>query len=290
MANSQWKMEWTLDDSWILITAVCSAASCAMVGSFLVLRRQSMAGDALGHSLLPGLVLGYLIAPEAGYSVYFMFAILVALAALYAIEWFKNFLGLGSDAAIGIVYTAFFSLGVILVSNFAGNVHLDLDAVLMGELLFIPFNTVSILGFAIPQATGVLFLVMMGCLLFLFLTKRILYGSILDREFYALNFSKRKLIEVLSIVLTAIVVVASFEAVGSILVVAFLAGGPAVSLLMVNSVPKYIAISVLYSVLAASGGLVVAYLLGSHPASSMAAVSGVGFLAVFLLRTKLFLV
>lgn len=269
--------EWTSDDAWIWLTAGLTALSCSITGAYLVLNRRSMAGDALGHSILPGLVLGYLVFPGESFAVYFLSAALVGLLALYLIDAYSTYFHLSNDAAIGVIYTAFFAMGVILITRFAGNVHLDLDAVLMGELLFVPLDTVEIAGTGFPRATFNLLCVNVVLCCFGLLFAKPLLVEILDPTIYQLYQPGKRWLNFASTLLTAVVIVACFEAVGSILVLGFLATGPAFALPYSQRIPTYILLSVLFTLLGSGLGLAMAYRFNWPLASSMAFITGTLF-------------
>ena len=128
-----------------LIAAVTSAA-CALPGVFLVLRRMSLMSDAISHSLLPGIVLGFFIAGHVDSPLLILGASLMGVVTVSFTELLKRSRLLKEDAAIGSVFPVLFSIGVILVSKFAANVHLDTDAVLLGELAFAPFDRFVVAG------------------------------------------------------------------------------------------------------------------------------------------------
>src|SRR5690606_18238840 len=116
-------------NEWIILaTGLLAAVSCAIVGSFLLLRKMAMIGDAISHAVLPGIVIAFLLSGSRD-SFWMMFAAsAVGLLAVFLIQWFHR-QGVQSDASIGVIFTAMFSIGVVLVSLFADQVDLDLDCV-----------------------------------------------------------------------------------------------------------------------------------------------------------------
>lgn len=139
-----------------------SGRGCSIVGCFLVLRKMAMIGDAISHAVLPGIVIAFLISGSRD-SVWMMFgAAVLGLLTVYLIQLFQQS-GLQSDAAIGVVFTTLFAIGVLLISVFASNAHLDMDHVLYGEIAYVPWNTLEIAGFDVgPRAvwiTGAMLLI-----------------------------------------------------------------------------------------------------------------------------------
>ena len=132
----------------VMITAV----SCALLGVFLVLKNMAMVADALSHTVLLGIVLGYFIAGDLDSPILFVGAALFGVMTVYAIEYVVNKFAIQSDAATGLVFTLLFALAIILISKYARNVHLDVDVVLSGEVVFATLNTMEIFGIQVPIA------------------------------------------------------------------------------------------------------------------------------------------
>ena len=109
---------------------------CGVLGCFIVLRNMSLIGDALSHAILPGVVFAFML---VGYSAlgFFTGAVLAGLLAAVGITWIQRNVNTKNDAAIGIVFTAMFSLGVMGISWISRNegVHLDLKDFLFGNVL-----------------------------------------------------------------------------------------------------------------------------------------------------------
>jgi len=147
----------------IQLIAVIVAVACALPGVFLVLRRMALMSDAISHAILLGIVLAFFLVHDLASPLLILAAALTGVLTVTLVELLHNTRKLKQDAAIGIVFPLLFSLGVILISRFAGNVHLDVDSVLLGELAFAPFDRLSVAGLDIgPKAAWV-----MGGILFL---------------------------------------------------------------------------------------------------------------------------
>ena len=127
--------------SWsILVVGLLVAANGGLVGSMLMLRRLSMISDAVVHSVLPGLVVAYLLAGERSSWVMIAGSLVASGLALLAIEWVRKGLQMKVDAAIGVVFTTMFASGIVLISLFASQVEIDADCVLFGQLAFVPLD------------------------------------------------------------------------------------------------------------------------------------------------------
>ena len=137
----------------IILIAAVVAASCALIGSFLVLRRMALMSDAISHAILFGIVLMFFVVESTTSPLLVLAATLTGLLTVALVEALTRTQLVKEDAAIGLVFPLLFSIGVILISRYAANVHLDVDAVLLGELAFAPFNRLIVAGIDIgPQA------------------------------------------------------------------------------------------------------------------------------------------
>lgn len=116
----------------VQLIAVVIAAACALPGVFLVLRRMAMMSDAISHTILFGIVLGYFLTRDLDSPLLFVGAVLTGVLTVSLVEVLNRTGRIKEDAAIGLVFPVLFSIAVILISRYASNVHLDTDAVLLG--------------------------------------------------------------------------------------------------------------------------------------------------------------
>ena len=135
--------------------------SCGLIGYYLVLRRMSLVGDAISHSVLPGIAVAFLVSHSRDPWIMSIGAIAAGVLTTFLIENIHGRSRIKQDAAIGITFTTLFAIGVIIITVFAGKVDLDQECVLYGEITFIPFfDYVSLFGRAIaPQPVFVMALV-----------------------------------------------------------------------------------------------------------------------------------
>src|SRR5439155_9744059 len=124
----------------LTLTAMATAVACAVPGVFLVLRRQSLAGDAIGHVILLGIASGFLLGGSLHSPLVVVGAAAVGVLTVAIVEALERSRLVKSDAALGLVYPALFSVGVILVSQMPKDVHFDVDAVLLGDLVHAPLR------------------------------------------------------------------------------------------------------------------------------------------------------
>ncbi len=149
-----------LNDFWIILTGALVASSCALLGCFLILRKMAMIGDAISHAVLPGIVIAFLISGSRASVPMLIGAALIGVLTTFLIEFVSKKARMQNDAAIGLVFTFMFALGIILLTLFADKMDLDADCVLHGEILFVPLDLLSTntwLDF-IPRKIWILFM------------------------------------------------------------------------------------------------------------------------------------
>jgi len=271
----------------IQLVAVLTAMACALPGAFLVMRRMSLISDAISHAVLPGIVLGFLLTHSLHHPLLLLLAGAAGLLTVYLIELLEKTGRLREDAAIGLVFPALFSIGVLLIARFADQVHLDTDAVLLGELAFVPFDRLQWQGYDLgPKALWT-----MGGLCFLnLLLVGLFYKELklatFDPAYAAVIGFRPVLLHYLLMSAVAVTIVAAFHAVGAILVIALMIAPPATALLLARRMPTYLLYSVLAGVLSAVPGYGIAWLLDVSIAGSMATMAGVLFVVVWLIAPE----
>ncbi|MCC7476846.1 metal ABC transporter permease [bacterium] len=271
----------------ILLIACATAAACAIPGCFLVLRRLSLMSDAISHAILLGIVGGYLLAGRLDSPLLIIGAALTGVLTVGLTESLVQTRRVREDAAIGLVFPLLFSLAVILIARFADQVHLDTDAVLLGELAFAPFNRWQAGGLDLgPVSLWVMGGLLLLNLLLLFTFYKEAKLSTFDPALCAaLGFSPLLLAYGLMSVVS-LTSVGAFDAVGSILVVALMVAPPAAAQLLCERLEHMLAISVAIGCAAALSGFYLARLLDSSIAGSMAVMCGVLFLLAWLLAPQ----
>lgn len=272
-----------MNDFWIILTASLVAVACSLLGCFLVLRRMAMIGDAISHSVLPGIVIAFLISGSRDSFFMLLGASVIGLLTVFLIQWF-NRSGVQSDASIGVVFTALFAVGVLLVSVFTRQVDLDLDCVLYGEIIQVPWERIQAFGVDIgPKAVWALGLVLTVSLLVIGLFYKQFKICAFDPAMAAAVGIPVALFHYLLMGLVSVTTVASFESVGAILVVGMLVIPAATAYLLTEKLSLMIVYSMTVGVLSAVLGYWMAVLLDASIAGCMITVAGVLFTAAFLL-------
>ena len=259
------------------------AVACALPGVFLVLRRMAMMSDAISHTVLLGIVLAFFITEDLTSPLLILGAAATGVLTVVLVEVLHRTRLVKEDTAIGLIFPMLFSVAVILISRFAGNVHLDTDAVLMGELAFAPFERLIVLGSDVgPKALYVMAGILALNALFIALLYKELKLATFDAGLAAaLGFSPA-LVHYGLMTLVSVTAVGAFDAVGSVLVVALMIGPPAAAYLLTDNLPRMIGMSALIGVLSAISGYWMAHGLDASIAGSMATTTGLIFGLVFL--------
>ncbi len=262
----------------LAVVAVVVAVACALPGGFLVLRRMAMMSDAISHAILPGLVVGFFLTESLASPLLLLAAAATGLVTVALVEALERTGRVKEDAAIGLVFPALFSVGVILIARYAGDVHLDTDAVLLGELAFAPFDRLTAFGRDLgPRALWVVGPVLALNAAFLALFFKELKLATFDPGLAAsLGFRPGRLHYAL-MGLVSLTAVAAFDAVGSILVVALMVGPPATAYLLTDRLAVMIGLGAALGAVCALAGLALALALDVSLAGAMATVVGALF-------------
>jgi manganese/zinc/iron transport system permease protein len=267
----------------IMIIAILASVTCCLPGLFLVLRGVAMMSDAISHAILLGIVLMFLLIARLDSPLLIIGASLAGVLTVVCTEMIIRSKRLKKDAAIGLVFPLFFSVGVILVSQYARNVHLDVDMVLLGELAFAPFNRLIVGGFDCgPSALWVISTALFVNLAFIVIFYKELLITTFDATLATMTGFSPLFFYYALMVLTSITTVATFDAVGSIMVVALMITPPATAYLLTKRVANMICLSVVLAVLAAIGGYAAASYADVSIAGSIASMTGVFFVLALI--------
>ena len=275
-----------MDAIWIIATGFLVASSTGMLGNLLLLRRMSMMGDVLSHAVLPGIVIAYLISGSRASAPLFIGAIIMGVLTTFLIQFFSGLGKMQADAAMGTVFTFLFAIGVILVTQYAGEADIDADCVLHGEIAFVPLQTSSFLGMQIPSPI----LVLTALLVFIQGLFWLGYKGWLLTSFnaeYAESIGIRTTLWHYALMAaTSVATVVSFESVGAILVIAFLVVPAATAYLLTDSLKRMNWYILLQGLLSAALGYGIATWVNGSISGSMAIASFLIFAVAFFYRKK----
>ncbi len=267
----------------IQLVAAVVATACVLPGVFLVLRRMALMSDAISHAVLPGIVLMFFVVHKLDSPLLIAGAVLMGVLTVTLTELLQKTKLVQEDAAIGTVFPVLFSIGVILVSRYAGDVHLDTDAVLTGDIAFAPLDRLKIGGVDLgPQSLIVMGVICLLNVALIALFYKELKLATFDPGLAAALGLSPALIHYGLMLVTSITVVGAFNSVGSILVVALMIAPPAAAYLLTNRLSYMIFISVIIGIISAIGGYWCAVQLDASIAGAMATMSGVCFFLAFI--------
>lgn len=208
---------------YLLLMAFFVALPCSQLGSFLVLRRMSLVGDAISHSVLPGIVVAFLFTEDLSSPWLLVGASGAGMLVTFMIELIHGKTRVKQDAAIGIAFTSLFSIGVILVSIYASKVHIDADCVVYGKLVdILNYDGVMMFGYEVPKPLVTSAVVAAITMLTVIVSYRVLLLSSFDPGMAASIGYRPRVVHYLLMAVLSMVVVTSFQAVGAILVIALL--------------------------------------------------------------------
>ncbi|MCA0204984.1 MAG: metal ABC transporter permease [Proteobacteria bacterium] len=266
----------------ILGTGALVAISGALLGTFLVLRGESMSGDAISHAIVLGIVLAWMLTGARAGLVPVAGAVLAGVGAVFGAQALARSKLLGQDAATGIVFPAMFALGVLLINLNARNLHLDIDTVLLGEIGFVWLNTVTIFGIDWPVAGVTLAAVgavNIGVVALLWKEWKIAafdpgLAEALGLRPGAMGF--------LLLALTAATAVAAFDAVGVVLFLAFLIVPAVTGRLVAASVGGVLAVALVSGLAAVGIGYAAAFRADVSLGGGMALATGLGLVLALM--------
>ncbi len=279
---------WTTDFAsfgWVALMGFLVAAACGLIGNYLILRRMALVGDAISHSVLPGLVIAFLLARSRGTGAMFCGALVAGIVTTVLIELIHKKSRIKQDAAIGITFSSLFALGVILVSKYASKVDLDQECVLYGEIgnisMDVPFAQIGPLVLGPPSLVRMGIVAAVVALLIVVFYKELLVSSFDPGLSFSLGINATVVHYSLMSGLS-IVVVSAFESVGAILVIAMLILPGATASLLARRLPVVLGLSVLHAALSSIMGIHLAQLLNCSVSGAMVVMGGALFVLAWL--------
>lgn len=268
---------------WILMTACLTGATCGPVGCFLVLRRMVMMSDAISHAVLPGIVIGFLLTGSREPLVMLSGAVVFGLLTAWLTELVNRTGEVETGASMGVVFTLLFALGVILISVYAGQIDLDADCVLYGEIAYVGWDSLIVGGHSLgPRAVWMLGTSLIINVLFISLFYKQLKLCAFDPEMARAIGIRTGVYHYLLMTATALTTVAAFESVGAILVVAMLVVPASTAFLLTQRLSTMLILSAGVGCLSALLGYGLAQLFDTSISGAMTVAAGMLFTLAFL--------
>lgn len=252
-----------------LFAGVLAVLTTSSVGTWVVLRSMSFLGEALAHGVLPGIAIAFIIGGNTMVG-----ALIAAIAMVLGVNLIRAYSPLPTDTSIGVLFVGFLALGVVIMSSQAGSYVGDLSRFLFGSITGVQSDDLLRQAIAALIAVG-------GALIFY----RAFLVLTFDETQAQLLGLRPRLTHVALLVLIAIAVVASFEAVGSLLVVAFLIAPAATATMLLRRVPVIIVTAICIGLLSVFVGLLVSYHYDTAAGATMALVAVSTFLLGLAVQT-----
>ncbi|MEM9575403.1 MAG: metal ABC transporter permease [Pseudomonadota bacterium] len=250
-----------------MLIGILVAVACALPGNFLLLRKQALIGDAISHVVLPGIVVAFLVTGAITTWPMLLGAAGAAIFAVAAIELVRRLGRIEPGAAMGVVFTAMFAGGVLLLEQSdTSSVHLDVEHALFGNLESLIWldasgwssliDPVALSG--LPVELPRMAITLLAIAGFIAVFWRSLKISTFDEGFARTIGMRTRPLGLALVILSAVAAVAAFDAVGSIIVIAMFICPPAAARLMTNRLERQVAWSVVFATLSAVLGYVLA--------------------------------
>lgn len=262
---------------WTIAVAALANSACAVVGCYLVLRRLSLLGDAISHAILPGIAVAFIVTGSTTSPVMLLGAMVCGLLVAVLTQGLTSSVGAREDVSLGVVFTSMFSVGVILITAHARDIHLDPGCVLYGLVEFVSLYTVEVGGIEVPAALVPLAISWAMTLAVVVGAWKELKLTAFDPGLAAAMGISAGLVHYVLMGLVALVTVTAFEAVGSILVVAMLIVPAVTGHMLSDRLLGMMLWAVVVAVVAAVLGYVGDLTWGTGMAGLMAVAAGAQF-------------
>ncbi len=256
-----------------LIASITIGISCGLIGTYIMLRRMSLIGDALAHAILPGVVVSFIVAGKSEVALFFG-AVSSGILTVLLIGFVNRNSKIKEDTSIGIIFTGAFALGILLVSQLK-QVHIDLSSYLFGDVLGVSTGDITL--------SLIIMVVIIFCIILFY--KQLLITSFDPTMAMTIGISTT-LVHYMLMTLLSMSIVAGLQSVGVILIIAMLITPPATAYLLSNSLKKILILSSAFGMLSAVVGLYLSYHFNFASGASIVLVAVTLFMLAFLFSPK----
>ena len=256
-----------------LVASVTIGISCGLIGTYIMLRRMSLIGDALAHAVLPGVVVSFMVAGKSEIAL-FIGAVVSGIITVLLIGFVNRNSKIKEDTSIGIIFTGAFALGILLVSQLK-QVHIDLSSYLFGDVLGVSTGDITL--------SIIIMAVIILCILLFY--KQLLLTSFDPTMALTIGISTT-LVHYMLMTLLSMSIVAGLQSVGVILIIAMLITPPATAYLLSNNLKKILFLSPMFGTISAVAGLYLSYHFNFASGASIVLVAVALFLLAFLFSPK----
>lgn len=256
-----------------LIASIITGISCGLIGAFIMLRRMSLLGDALAHAVLPGVVIGFMIAGKGQVAI-FIGAVISGFITVVLISYINRNSKIKEDTSIGVIFTGAFALGILLVSQLK-QVHIDLSSYLFGDVLGVSTDDIIL-------SSIIMFAIIISVILFY---KQLLITSFDPTLAMSIGISTAA-VHYFLMSLLSMTIVTSLQSVGIVLLVAMLITPPATAYLLTDRMKPLLFLSAGLGTLSGVTGLFLSYYFNFSSGASMVLVSVTFFALAFFFSPK----
>lgn len=271
----------------MLLVALLASLASSIVGVFLVLRKMSMMTDAISHTVLLGIVLVFMVVNDLANPLLILGATVMGVITVILVELLVKSKKTSEDAATGVVFPLLFAVAIVIISLSFRGVHLDIDSVLLGNLEFVFFDQIVINGVSIgPKSFYVLLFVFLMNLTFFIIFYKELKIVSFDSKLAAVMGISPLIIHYGLMILVSLTAVTSFDAVGSVVVIALMVGPAITALLFTKNLLKTVLLSMAIGVFNSLFGFLIAYFFDLRTSGVIGFVTLIIFLLALLVNPK----
>ena len=266
---------------WTFAIAILTAIACSLAGVMLVVKREAFISEGLSHAVLPGIILAFLIFQDRSSPLLIIFAGLSGLLMVWLVQAIVQTGRVKQDAALGIVFSGMFSVGIIANSLKLKNINFHAHCIIDGNLAFAALDHFEVGGYDFgPKAFVSMLVCVIGLLGFIVVFYKELKLMAFDECAALLSGFRPKTLHTAWLAVVSITAVAAFETAGTILVVAMMIAPPAAANLLTKRLSIMFSVSVILAVISATLGVALSQTLAISPAGPIASMSGVIFLLI----------
>lgn len=240
----------------------------SFLGPLLTLLKNAFTIDAIGHSIVFGIAVGFLISHSLHSPILLISAILSAFLMIFLNEYLRR-QNIAHDASLGISFSLLFSLGILLISLYAKNIHLDLDMILLGNIEYSIYDQISIFSYHFPK----IILWLTGAIIFfsgfikLFFTQ--IQIMIFDEDFSKIKQVPYRMISYIFIMFFTLMIVLTFQAMGSLLLLGIAVAPFSFSWHYSKSYRDFIQKSIIYALCSSFFGIIISLLGNTSIAATL---------------------
>ncbi|MBL8880535.1 MAG: metal ABC transporter permease, partial [Phycisphaerales bacterium] len=253
-----------------LLASTVIGGVLGLLGCFVVLRRMSLIGDAISHAVLPGVVIAFLLV-STGIAGLFIGALTAGIITAVMINLVTRYSRVKEDAAIGIVFTAMFALGVVLVSWLPSGTHFDMKCFLFGDPLAVQREDMLMIALIAPTVVALVALLYHPLKLMCF-----------DSTLAVTMGFRIGMLHYLLMILLSATIVAALRSVGVIMGVAMLITPAAVAYQLTNRLAAMLMTAAFVGCISAFSGMFLAFQIDSPPGPTMVLVASATFLLAMI--------